>query len=112
MCTCLLPQFNYIEVVGCKRVQMLWTCYYPDVLETEIQWTFSSAAPVPFHKNYVCAKTCVRLLRYSCVKTLCNYRLSPYITGMRQMETSSLLVRDYFAAKINDINTTFTLQSH
>ena len=38
--------------------------------------------------------------------------LSPYLTGMRQLETSSRIVRDYFATKINDINTTFTLQSH
>ena len=32
--------------------------------------------------------------------------LSPYLTGMRQLETSSRIVRD------NDIYTTFTLQSH
>ena len=71
MYTCILPQLNYIEVVGCKRVQMLWTCYYPDVLEIEIQWTFSCAAP--FHNNYVCAKTCVRLL-------LCIHAWRLYVT--------------------------------
>ena len=38
--------------------------------------------------------------------------LSPYFTGMRQLETSSRIVCDHFATKINDINTTFTLQSH
>ena len=38
--------------------------------------------------------------------------LSPYLTGMLQLETSSRIVRDYFATKINDINTTFMLQSH
>ena len=38
--------------------------------------------------------------------------LSTYLTGMRQIETSSQIVRDYFATKINDINTTFMLQSH
>ena len=27
--------------------------------------------------------------------------LSPYLTGMRQLETSSRIVRDYFATKIN-----------
>ena len=37
---------------------------------------------------------------------------SPYLTGMRQLETSLGTVRDYFATKINDINTTSTLQSH
>ena len=41
-----------------------------------------------------------------------NVGLSPYLTGMRQLETSSRIVRDYFATKINDINTTFTMQSH
>ena len=39
-------------------------------------------------------------------------KLSPYLTGMRQLETSSRIVRDYFATKINYINTNFTLQSH
>ena len=38
--------------------------------------------------------------------------LSPYLTGMRQPETSSRIVRDYYATKINDINKTFMLQSH
>ena len=33
---------------------------------------------------------------------------SHYLTGMRQLETSSRIVHGYFA----DINTTFTLQSH
>ena len=40
------------------------------------------------------------------------FALSPYLTGMRQLETSSRIVRDYFVTKINGINTTFTLQSH
>ena len=38
--------------------------------------------------------------------------LSPYLTGMRQLETSSRIVHDYFVTKINDIKTTFMLQSH
>ena len=38
--------------------------------------------------------------------------LSPYLTGMRQPETSSRIVRDYYATKINDITKTFMLQSH
>ena len=45
-------------------------------------------------------------------KALVICYLSPYLTGLRQLATSSRIVRDYFATKINDINTTFTLQSH
>ena len=47
-----------------------------------------------------------------CLQPGLTHRLSPYLTGMRQLETSSRIVRDYFATKINDINTTFTMQSH
>ena len=38
--------------------------------------------------------------------------LSPYLTGMRQPETRSRIVRDYYATKMNDINKTVMLQSH
>ena len=40
------------------------------------------------------------------------YGLSPYLTGMRQLETSSRIVRDYFATEVNDINITLVLQSY
>ena len=44
-------------------------------------------------------------------KTSVNH-LSPYLTGMRQTETSSQIVRDYYGTKISDINKTFMLQSY
>ena len=52
----------------------------------------------------------VRLL-YNKIKL--EMQFSPYLTGMRQLETSLRLVLDTFATKIIDINTIlFTLQSH
>ena len=46
-------------------------------------------------------------------KNLCDISpLSPYLTGLGQLETSLRIVHDYFATKFNDINTTFMLQSH